>query len=95
MSEISRDPLELVEHTVSGNHCYPDGFALFLGTMFAPTQDRDQAGGGFTHRVGDVVSITTPTLGTLINRVRYCDELPPWTFGTGALMQNLARRGLL
>ena len=74
---------------------YPDGIVLFAGTMVAPTQDRDQPGEGFTHKVGDVVEISCPELGTLVNRVDYCDAIAPWTFGTGALMRNLAARGLL
>jgi fumarylacetoacetate (FAA) hydrolase family protein len=68
---------------------------LFAGTMFAPTQDRDQAGQGFTHKPGDLVTISCPELGALVNRVDHCDRIPPWTFGTGALMKNLSARGLL
>ena len=94
MSLISRDPLELVRQTLS-HHDYPDGFALFLGTMFAPTQDRDAAGRGFTHKVGDVVRVTSQKLGTLINKVTTCDRVPPWTFGVTDLMRNLASRKLL
>jgi fumarylacetoacetate (FAA) hydrolase family protein len=95
MSKISRDPLELVAHTIGPAHQYPDGFVLFLGTMFAPTKDRGAKGSGFTHRAGDIVTIATPTLGALVNRVTTSDKAPPWTFGAGALMRNLARRGLL
>jgi fumarylacetoacetate (FAA) hydrolase family protein len=95
MAEISRDPLEIVEHTIGPNHQYPDGMMLFLGTMFAPTIDRFAPGKGFTHVVGDVVTVTTPTLGALVNRVNHSDKIAPWTFGTGALMKNLARRGLI
>ncbi|MEO5699308.1 MAG: fumarylacetoacetate hydrolase family protein [Casimicrobiaceae bacterium] len=95
MRQISRDPLDLVAQAVDPNHQYPDGMVLFLGTMFAPTQDRFAPGEGFTHMVGDVVSITTPRLGALVNRVDHSDKLPPWTFGTGALMRHLAARGLL
>lgn len=95
MGEISRDPLDLVAQTQNDHHQYPDGVALFLGTMFAPTQDRGTPGEGFTHRVGDIVSISSPALGRLVNRVNHCEAIAPWTFGTGALMQNLARRGLL
>lgn len=94
MSLISRDPLELVRQTLS-YHDYPDGFALFLGTMFAPTQDRDTVGRGFTHKVGDVVRVTSEKLGTLINKVTTCDQVPPWTFGVTELMRNLASRELL
>ena len=95
MSQISRDPLEIVGHTIGPYHQYPDGLMLFLGTMFAPTVDRGVAGKGFTHAVGDVVAVTTPRLGALVNRVNHCDRIAPWTFGAGALMRNLAGRGLL
>jgi fumarylacetoacetate (FAA) hydrolase family protein len=95
MSQISRDPLEIVEHTIGPYHQYPDGLMLFLGTMFAPTVDRSAPGKGFTHAVGDVVAVATPTLGALVNRVQHCDKVAPWTFGASALMRNLARRGLL
>src|SRR5690606_10935732 len=95
MAEISRDIADLVGQTIGPNHQYPDGLVLFCGTMFAPIQDRDQPGEGFTHKVGDVVTIACPELGTLVNRVAYCDQIAPWTFGTHALMRNLAARGLL
>jgi fumarylacetoacetate (FAA) hydrolase family protein len=95
MSQISRDPLDLVEHAMGAHHQYPDGMMLFLGTMFAPTIDRVAPGQGFTHRVGDVVTVSTPKVGALVNRVNYTDQIAPWTFGTTALMTNLARRGLL
>jgi fumarylacetoacetate (FAA) hydrolase family protein len=95
MARISRDPLDLVGQAIGPNHQYPDGFALFLGTMFAPTQDRHGPGQGFTHAVGDIVTISTPTLGTLVNRVNRTDAIEPWTFGARALMENLARRRLL
>jgi len=94
MSEISRDPLDLAKQAMS-EHQYPDGFALFLGTMFAPTQDRDTPGRGFTHKVGDIVRVSTPTLGVLENRVVTSKDAAPWTFGVGALMRNLTERGLL
>jgi fumarylacetoacetate (FAA) hydrolase family protein len=94
MSLISRDPLELVEQTLS-QHQYPDGFALFLGTMFAPTDDRDVAGRGFTHKVGDLVRVSSPSLGTLENKLTTSDRAPPWSNGIGHLMRNLASRGLL
>jgi fumarylacetoacetate (FAA) hydrolase family protein len=94
MSLISRDPLDLVQQTMS-QHQYPDGFALFMGTMFAPTGDRDAAGRGFTHKVGDVVRVSTPALGTLENKLTTSDRAPPWTLGIGELMRNLAGRGLL
>ncbi|CAM2168203.1 Fumarylacetoacetate (FAA) hydrolase family protein [Paraburkholderia sacchari] len=95
MKEISRDPLDLVSQTWGAHHQYPDGFMLFLGTMFSPIKDRDSAGGGFTHHLGDVVSISTPSLGSLVNTVRLSTEITPWTFGVRALYRNLAARGLL
>ena len=94
MSEISRDPEDLVAQALSEHH-YPDGFALFLGTLFAPTDDRDEPGRGFTHKVGDVVRISAPKLGALVNRVTTSRDAKPWEFGVRALMQNLASRGLL
>jgi len=95
ISQISRDPLDLASQAIGPNHQYPDGLLLFLGTMFAPTQDRHGPGLGFTHEVGDVVTIATPALGALANRVNYADAIAPWTFGAGALMRNLGARGLL
>ncbi|MBA2674948.1 fumarylacetoacetate hydrolase family protein [Ramlibacter sp.] len=95
LAKISRDPLDLVSQAIGANHQYPDGFMLFLGTMFAPTQDRFGPGQGFTHAVGDVVTVSTPSLGTLANRVNTSDRVAPWTYGTRALMRDLARRGLL
>ena len=95
MSKISRDPADLVAATIGANHQYPDGVALYLGTMFAPVEDRGAPGQGFTHKVGDVVTIASPRLGRLSNVVVHCADAEPWTFGTGALMRNLARRGLL
>ncbi|MGQ1462334.1 fumarylacetoacetate hydrolase family protein [Acinetobacter baumannii] len=95
MAEISRKPANLAAQTYNDSHQYPDGFMLFLGTMFAPTQDREGKGSGFTHKPGDVVEISTPLLGTLRNTVVYSDQAAPWTYGTRALMRNLANRGLL
>jgi fumarylacetoacetate (FAA) hydrolase family protein len=95
MREISRDPLDLVAQTCGKHHQYPDGFMLFLGTMFSPIKDRDAQGGGFTHHPGDRVSISTPSLGTLVNTVQRSDQIAPWTFGVRALYGNLAQRGLL
>lgn len=92
MSQISRDPLELVRHAFGPHHQYPDGFMLFLGTMFAPTQDRHGPGQGFTHELDDVVTVSTATLGTLVNRVNTSDKVAPWTYGIRALMQDLIRR---
>jgi len=94
MAEISRDPLDLVRQTLS-EHQYPDGFVLFLGTLFAPVQDRDEPGRGFTHKVGDVVTIESAKLGRLTNRVVTSKDAAPWTDGIGALFRNLAQRGLL
>jgi fumarylacetoacetate (FAA) hydrolase family protein len=95
LTQISRDPLELVRQAINRTHQYPDGMLLFLGTQFAPTQDRDQKGKGFTHKPGDVVTIRSARLGALVNRVNHCDRIEPWTFGVADLMQNLAKRGLL
>jgi fumarylacetoacetate (FAA) hydrolase family protein len=95
MKQISRDPLELVAQAFGQNHQYPDGFALFLGTMFAPIEDRDAPGRGFTHKKGDWVTVSSPRLGALRNRVTFCSDAPPWRFGVAALMTNLAQRGLL
>jgi fumarylacetoacetate (FAA) hydrolase family protein len=92
---ISRDPTDLVQQMLGRHHQYPDGAVLFLGTMFAPIEDRDTPGQGFTHKVGDVVTIAAPKLGSLVNRMKTSDQCEPWTFGTGALMRNLAQRGLL
>ena len=95
MSQISRDPADLVAQMLGRHHQYPDGAMLFLGTLFAPTQDRDAPGQGFTHHPGDVVTISEPRLGALQNTVRLSTECPEWRFGTGALMRNLAARDLL
>jgi len=95
MREISRDPLDLVSQTCGKHHQYPDGFMLFLGTMFSPIKDRDAAGGGFTHHLGDVVTISTPALGALVNTVRLSTEIAPWQFGVRALYSNLGKRGVL
>jgi len=95
MSKISRDPEELVRQAIGVNHQYPDGLMLFLGTMFAPTEDRGEAGRGFTHHVGDVVTVRSDRLGNLTNLVTTSDAAPPWTFGVRALYKSLAERGLL
>ena len=92
LSQISRDPLDLAGQAMGKYHQYPDGMMLFLGTMFAPTQDRHGPGQGFTHVVGDVVSISTPQLGTLVNQVTTSDQAPAWTYGVGALMRDLSKR---
>lgn len=95
MRMISRDPADIVGQAIGATHQYPDGFVLFLGTMFAPTEDRGESGAGFTHQVGDVVSISSPKLGSLVNWVNTCDRVPRWNFGALALMRNLSSRGLL
>jgi fumarylacetoacetate (FAA) hydrolase family protein len=92
MALISRDPEELVGHAMGPNHQYPDGMMLFLGTMFAPTADRSVPGQGFTHAVGDMVSISTPVLGKLVNRINHSDKIAPWTFGIAQLMHSLFAR---
>ncbi|MDH6573982.1 fumarylacetoacetate (FAA) hydrolase family protein [Streptomyces sp. SAI-117] len=95
MREISRDVGDLVAATYGPHHQYPDGFVLFTGTLFAPTEDRRTPGEGFTHEYGDIVRISSPQLGTLVNTVITSEQATPWTFGVGALMRNLARRGVL
>jgi fumarylacetoacetate (FAA) hydrolase family protein len=95
MTKISRDVLDLVAQTYGENHQYPDGFALFTGTLFAPTKDRGGAGKGFTHKRGDVVSIASTKLGKLENTVAYTNEAPPWTFGISELIKNLSVRKLI
>lgn len=95
MTKISRDVLDLVGQTIGKNHQYPDGVALFLGTLFAPVKDRDHQGMGFTHKIGDRVTIASPKFGALVNRVNTCDKIAPWTFGISALMRNLRERGVL
>jgi fumarylacetoacetate (FAA) hydrolase family protein len=95
IGKISRDPADLVAQTIGNDHQYPDGFALFLGTMFAPVRDRDMPGQGFTHKRDDIVTISAPGLGSLVNRMRSSHECEPWTFGVGALMKNLAQRKLI
>ena len=100
MAEIARDPADLVTELIGPTHRYPDGAVLYLGTMFAPTKDRDVTGKGgpgqgFTHKVGDIVTISSLELGSLTNRMTTSDQAPAWTFGTADLMRNLAKRGLL
>ncbi len=95
MSEISRDPLDLIRQVVGRHHQYPDGFMLFLGTLFAPIEDRDEPGQGFTHKLGDRVVISAAGLGALENTVRLSTECAPWAFGLADLMRNLSGRGLL
>jgi len=95
IARISRDPQDLVGQLINAHHRFPDGVVLFLGTLFAPTEDREAPGKGFTHKVGDIVTVASPRLGRLANRMRHTDKCEPWTFGLGDLMRNLARRGLL
>jgi fumarylacetoacetate (FAA) hydrolase family protein len=95
MAKISRDPSDIAAQTIGANHAYPDGLVLLLGTMFAPVADRGAPGMGFTHKTGDIVTISTEKLGRLVNRMRPCEECERWTFGVSALMRNLAKRGLI
>ena len=95
MSEISRDPEDLVNQTIGRHHQYPDGFMLFLGTLFAPTEDRDVEGEGFTHKIGDKVTISEPHLGELVNFVNLSTACPQWKFGIASMIKNLSQRGLL
>ncbi len=92
MREIARDPADLVAEMIGSTHQYPDGAVLYLGTMFAPTEDRGAKGMGFTHHVGDIVTIHAPELGALTNRMVHAGDAPPWTFGMAALMRALAKR---
>jgi len=95
MSKISRDPADLVRQMIGPEHRYPDGAVLFLGTLYAPTDDRDVPGQGFTHKIGDIVSVSSAELGCLVNRMVPSGEAEPWTFGTRNLMRNLAARKLI
>jgi len=95
LKAISRSPENLTSQLLNRNHQYPDGALFFIGTMFAPVKDRRGKGLGFTHEIGDIVEISSPKLGRLVNRVEHSDTCPEWTFGIMALMKNLAQRGLL
>jgi fumarylacetoacetate (FAA) hydrolase family protein len=95
MRHISRDPLDLAAQLMGPHHQYPDGAVLMMGTLFAPIDDREAPGKGFTHKLDDVVTIRSRRLGALVNVVRYSEECEPWTFGMSALMKNLAARNLL
>jgi fumarylacetoacetate (FAA) hydrolase family protein len=95
MSQISRTPESLVAAAVGRHHQYPDGFVIYLGTMFAPVKDRGGVGKGFTHKPNDIVTISTPKLGSLSNRVRLSTECPPWNYGASHLMRDLSKAGLL
>ncbi|RUW68908.1 MULTISPECIES: fumarylacetoacetate hydrolase family protein [unclassified Mesorhizobium] len=95
MAEISRSPEELVKAAMGPHHQYPDGLALYLGTMFVPSKDRGEKGKGFTHKVGDIVTISSEKLGALVNRVRLSPDCPHWTYGASHLMRDLAKAGLI
>ncbi len=95
LTKISRDLADLAGQLLNRNHQYPDGAVLYTGTLFAPIEDRDAPGKGFTHKLGDVVTISAPKLGSLVNRMKRTDECAPWTFGISHLMRNLAARGLI
>jgi fumarylacetoacetate (FAA) hydrolase family protein len=95
IAKISRDPADLVGQLINTHHRFPDGAVLFLGTLFAPVEDRDAPGKGFTHKLGDIVTIAAPQLGRLVNRIRHTDQCEPWMFGVGQLMRNLAGRGVI
>jgi fumarylacetoacetate (FAA) hydrolase family protein len=95
IAKISRDTADLVKQMIGPHHQYPDGAPLSLGTMFAPIQDRDTPGKGFTHKTGDIVTVSSEKLGTLINRMQHSTDCPPWTFGSSHLFRNLAKRGLI
>ena len=95
MAEISRSPEELVAAAMGAHHQYPDGMALYLGTMFVPSKDRGEKGKGFTHRIGDIVTVSTRALGALTNRVKLSPDCPRWTYGASHLMRDLARANLI
>jgi fumarylacetoacetate (FAA) hydrolase family protein len=95
LSRISRDPSDLVAQMIGPHHRYPDGVVLFLGTMFAPTEDRDVPGMGFSHKIGDIVTVSSDKLGALANRMRHSNDCEPWDYGTAQLMRNLAMRRLI
>ena len=95
MAEISRSPEELVAAAMGPHHQYPDGIVLYLGTMFVPSKDRGEAGKGFTHKIGDTVTISSEKFGALVNRVKYSPDCPPWTYGARALMRDLAAAKLI
>ncbi len=95
MAKISRDPVDLVQQMMGPHHQYPDGAVLYLGTLFAPIADRDEKGKGFTHKVGDIVTVSATKLGQLTNRMVHSQDAEPWTFSASHLMRNLAQRGLL
>jgi len=91
LARISRPFEELVGAAFGKHHQYPDGFALFTGTLFAPTQDREVEGMGFTHKPGDTVTISSSCLGSLVNTTGTTEDLPPWTFGIRDLANYLSR----
>ena len=91
VAEISRPLEELIGATWGVHHQYPDGFALYTGTLFAPTQDRGEPGSGFTHHSGDRVIISSAHMGTLENTTAPTESLAPWNFGIRDLMRYLSR----
>lgn len=95
LTKISRDLADLAGQMINNHHQYPDGAVLYTGTMYAPIKDRDAPGKGFTHKTGDIVTVSSPKLGAIINRMRSTADCAPWTFGTSHLMRNLAKRGLI
>lgn len=95
LTKISRDVQDLTDQMIGKHHQYPDGAVLYTGTMYAPIKDRDAPGKGFTHKMGDIVTVSSPKLGAIVNRMQSAYDCPPWTFGTSHLMRNLAKRGLI
>ncbi|SEB54649.1 Fumarylacetoacetate (FAA) hydrolase family protein [Paramicrobacterium humi] len=89
VARLSRSFERLLSATHGDHHQYPDGFALYTGTLFAPVQDRGAPGEGFTHRLGDQVNISSEHLGALINEVGAAEQLPRWEFGIRSLMDYL------
>lgn len=89
VSALSRSFEELIDAAIGRHHQYPDGFVLFTGTLFAPSEDRDNPGEGFTHKLGDVVEITSPSLGSLINEVGISEDLEPWTYGIRSQVRDM------
>jgi fumarylacetoacetate (FAA) hydrolase family protein len=92
MAAISRDVEDLARQAIGPHHQYPDGLVLYCGTLFAPIQDREAPGQGFTHRIGDIVTIASAELGSLTNRVKHSTACKPWTYGIRSLMAGLAAR---
>jgi len=95
LAKISRDLADLSAQMLGKHHQYPDGAVLYTGTMYSPIKDRDAPGKGFTHKMGDIVTVHTPKLGSIVSRMQSAYDCPPWTFGASHLMRNLAKRGLI